>query len=277
MPERPTTPARAQRPGETLPELVEVMDRLLAPDGCPWDREQTLGTLKSYLLEETYEVLEAIEQGTPRQHCEELGDLLMQIVFQSALRAAEKAFTIDDVVRGIRDKLVRRHPHVFGDARVKDSGEVLQQWAVLKEKEKAAAGEKQRRTLDGVPVALPALTRALRVSERASQVGFDWPDAAGCRDKVVEEIGEVDRAVAANDPAARVEHEIGDLLFAVVSLARKLGHDPEAALRNATARFTKRFEYIEDRLEERGKKPADSDLEEMDALWNEAKTRVTGA
>src|SRR5262249_44378749 len=160
----------------------------LAPDGCPWDREQTLGTLKSYLLEETYEVLEAIEEGSPREHCDELGDLLMQIVFQSALRARDEAFTIDDVVRSIRDKLIRRHPHVFGDARVKDSSEVLQQWAVLKDKEKAAAGEKPRRTLDGVPPALPALTRALRISERAAQVGFDWPDVAGCRDKVGEEI-----------------------------------------------------------------------------------------
>src|SRR6266567_2259076 len=152
------------RPGESLASLVEVMKRLLAPDGCPWDREQTLATLKSYLLEETYEVLEAIEEGTPAEHCEELGDLLMQIVFQAELRAAEGAFDIDDVVRGITDKLVRRHPHVFGDARLETAGQVLDQWSKLKEK------EKPRRTLDGVPRTLPALTRAHKLSERAAQV-----------------------------------------------------------------------------------------------------------
>jgi MazG family protein len=252
------------RPGETLADLVEVMKRLLAPDGCPWDREQTLESLKSYLLEETYEVLEAIEEGTPDEHCEELGDLLMQVVFQSELRAAEGKFTIDDVVRGIADKLRRRHPHVFGDVKLETSGQVLEQWARLKEKEKS------RRTLDGIPRTLPALARAQKLSERAAQVGFDWPDAAGARAKVAEEIEEIDRALGAGDQAA-LEHEIGDLFFAAVSLARKLNVDPEGALRAANARFTGRFEYIEDRLQDRGKSPRDSNLEEMDALWNEAK------
>jgi MazG family protein len=252
------------RPGETLADLVAVMKRLLAPDGCPWDREQTLASLKSYLLEETYEVLEAIEEGTPAEHCEELGDLLMQIVFQSELRAAEGHFTIDDVARGITDKLVRRHPHVFGDKKLSTAGEVLEQWSKLKEK------EKPRRTLDGVPKTLPALTRALKLSERAAAVGFDWPDAAGARAKVVEEMDEIDRAAAAKDTAA-LEHEIGDLLFAAVSFARKLGVDPEGALRAANGRFSSRFAYIEDRLRERGKAPRDSDLAEMDALWNDAK------
>jgi MazG family protein len=265
----------AHRPGATLADLVAVMKRLLAPDGCPWDREQTLDTLRSYLLEETYEVLEAIETGTPDEHCEELGDLLMQIVFQAELRTAEGKFGIDDVVRSIHDKLVRRHPHVFGDASgahepdakaraTITSDEVLAQWQQLKEK------EKPRRTLDGVPAALPALTRALRLSERAAQVGFDWPDVAGCRAKVAEECVEVDQAIAPGH-AARVEHEIGDLLYAIVSLARKLGQDPEAALRAANARFTSRFEYIEDRLRERGRAPKQSTLEEMDALWDDAK------
>jgi MazG family protein len=252
------------RPGESLADLVAVMKKLLAPDGCPWDREQTLGTLKSYLLEETYEVLEAIEEGTPAEHCEELGDLLMQIVFQSELRAAEGRFTIDDVVRGIADKLVRRHPHVFGDVKLETAGQVLDQWSKLKEK------EKPRRTLDGVPPALPALTRALKLSERAAAVGFDWPDAAGARAKVAEECDEIDRAMQAGDAAA-LEHELGDLFFAAVSLSRKLGVDPEAALRAANRRFTGRFEYIEDRLRERGKAPRDSNLAEMDALWDEAK------
>ncbi len=252
------------RPGESLADLVAVMKRLLAPDGCPWDREQTLGTLKSYLLEETYEVLEAIEEGTPAEHCEELGDLLMQIVFQSELRADEGAFAIDDVVRGIADKLVRRHPHVFGEVKLETAGQVLDQWSKLKQK------EKPRRTLDGVPRALPALTRAHKLSERAAAVGFDWPDAAGARAKVAEECAEIDHAMTAGDAAA-LEHEIGDLFFAAVSLARKLGIDPEAALRAANTRFTARFEHIEDRLRERGKSPRDSDLAEMDALWEEAK------
>jgi MazG family protein len=250
--------------GESLSELVAVMKRLLAPDGCPWDREQTLTTLKTYLLEETYEVLEAIEQGTAAEHKEELGDLLMQIVFQSELRAATGEFTIDDVVRGIADKLVRRHPHVFADAKISTSGEVLDQWSKLKEK------EKPRRTLDGVPKTLPALTRALKLSERAAQVGFDWPDAAGCRAKIDEELAEIDRAVVAGD-SARVHDEIGDLLFAAVSFARKLGHDPEGALRATMDKFTRRFEYVEDELRARGKSPRESDLAEMDALWEQAK------
>lgn len=250
--------------GDAFPDLVSVMKRLLAPDGCPWDREQTLHTLKSYLLEETYEVLEAIEEGTPEEHCEELGDLLMQIVFQSELREAEGKFTVDDVARGIADKLRRRHPHVFGDVKLTTSGEVLDQWSKLKEQ------EKPRRTLDGVPRTLPALTRAHKLSERAAAVGFDWPDAAGARAKVAEEIDEIDAAMQQGDAAA-LEHELGDLFFAAVSLARKLSIDPEAALRAANLRFTKRFEYIEDRLRERGKAPRDSDLAEMDGLWNEAK------
>ncbi|HKA89172.1 MAG TPA: nucleoside triphosphate pyrophosphohydrolase [Haliangiales bacterium] len=258
------------RPGESLADLVAVMRHLLAPGGCPWDREQTLDTLKSYLLEETYEVLEAIEHGTPADHCEELGDLLMQIAFQAELRAAEGAFTIDDVAKGIADKLIRRHPHVFGDAKLDTAGQVLDQWAKLKEK------EKPRRTLDGVPRSLPALLRALRVSERAAQVGFDWPDVAGARAKVDEELREIDAArdVGAHDA---LEHEVGDLLFAAVSLARKLGVDPETALRKTVDRFQGRFEFIEDRLAERGKKPRDSDLAEMDALWDVAKrdSRVT--
>jgi MazG family protein len=226
------------RPGESLADLVQVMKRLLAPDGCPWDREQTLASLKPYLVEETYEVLE--------------------------VRAAEGKFGIDDVVSGIADKLVRRHPHVFGDTKLQTSGQVLDQWSKLKEK------EKPRRTLDGVPKTLPALARAQKLSERAGAVGFDWPDAAGARAKVVEELGEIDRAAEDGDPAA-LEHEIGDLFFAAVSLARKLGVDPEGALRAANGRFSSRFEYIEDRLRERGKSPRDSDLREMDALWDEAK------
>ncbi len=254
------------------------MERLLAPDGCPWDREQTLESLRPYLIEETYEVLEAIETGTPAEHCEELGDLLMQVVFQSALRRRSGEFTIDDVVRSIADKLIRRHPHVFGEARVENAEQVLVQWEEIKRRERGekrgAGGEESapHRTLEGVPLALPALARAQQVSARAARVGFDWPDVEGCRAKVGEELGELDRAVAAGDRAA-IEHELGDLLFAAVSLARKLECDAEAALRACARRFGERFSYIEDRLRERGRVPAESNLAEMDALWDEAKSR----
>jgi MazG family protein len=261
--------------GESLSRLVDIMNRLLAPDGCPWDREQTLESLRPYLVEETHEVLEAIEAGSPSQHCEELGDLLMQIVFQSALREKEGAFHIDDVVAAISDKLVRRHPHVFAEAHAGTSEEVLVQWEEIKRREKAekaahSGADSPPRTLGGVPISLPALTRALQISARAARVKFDWPDVAGCRAKVDEELGELDRAITAGDRAA-VEHEMGDLLFALVSLGRKLGCDPEGALRAATRRFEGRFAFIEDRLRERGLAPAESSLEEMDALWNAAK------
>jgi MazG family protein len=260
------------RPGASLAELVEIMRRLLAPDGCPWDREQTLESLRPFLIEEAYEVVEAIETATPPEHCEELGDLLMNIVFQAALREREGAFTIDDVVRAISDKLVRRHPHVFAGSTADSPEEVLVQWDEIKRRERSekGAGQAPPRTLAGVPIALPALARAQHISARAARVGFDWPDAAGCRHKITEELAELDQAVTAGDRAA-LEHEIGDLLFAAVSLARKLGCDAEAALRACTRRFTERFEYIEDRLRERGRSPADSDLTEMDALWDEAK------
>ncbi|MBI4509834.1 MAG: nucleoside triphosphate pyrophosphohydrolase [Deltaproteobacteria bacterium] len=250
--------------GETFSDLVSVMDCLLSETGCPWDREQTLETLKPFLLEETYEVLEALEEGTPKEHCEELGDVLMQVVFQAALREAEGAFTVDDVVRGIADKLRRRHPHVFGEKKLETSKEVLDQWSELKDK------EKPRRTLDGVPLALPALARAQRVTERAAQVGFDWPEVQGARDKVTEELAELDKAISSRK-TEHVADELGDLLFAVVNLARKLGMDAEGALRATTLRFVKRFEYIEDRLKEKGKSPKQATLEEMDELWDKAK------
>jgi MazG family protein len=258
--------------GARLPELVEVMRRLLAPDGCPWDREQSLATLRPFLIEECFEVIEALEAGGPAEHLEELGDLLFQIVFQAALREREGAFGIDDVVGGIVEKLVRRHPHVFADATAADSAEVLAQWDAIKRQEKAAKGGAAGppRVLAGIPAGLPALARAQQLSRRAGKVGFDWPDAAGSRAKVVEELAEIDGAAAAADPAA-LEHEVGDLLFAAVNLARKHGVDAEAALRAANRRFEGRFAYVEDRLRERGKAPHESDLAEMDALWDDAK------
>jgi len=260
--------AIAQR-GDTFYQLVEIMQRLLAPDGCPWDREQTLQTLEPFLIEEAYEVLEAIDANDPREHCEELGDLLFQIVFQAELRAREGHFGIDDVVRAIASKMTRRHPHVFGDAKVKDADEVLANWGKLKAVEHQEQGKK-RRALDGVPVALPALLRAQRLGEKAAAVGFDWPDVAGVRDKVNEELREIDEAIATGDKA-HIEHEIGDLLLAVSRLSAKLGVAPEDALRSALRRFTTRFESVESEVIARGGEVGQTPLEELDRLWNQAK------
>jgi MazG family protein len=258
--------------GHSFPELVEVMARLLAPGGCPWDREQTLETLRPYLVEEMYEVLDALERGDVAGHCEELGDLMMQIVFQAALRAAEGAFGIDDVIGSIRDKLVRRHPHVFSDASAKTSEEVLAQWSAIKAEERRDKGAPTDapRALAGVPEAMPALARAQSLGTRAAAVGFDWPDVDGARAKVAEELAELDAARAGDDRAA-VEAELGDLLLATVSLARKLDVDAEGALRAATRRFRERFEHIEDRLREAGEPIEEATMARMDALWDEAK------
>jgi MazG family protein len=258
-------------PGASLARLVEIMDRLLAPDGCPWDREQTLDSLRPFLVEETYEVLDALSTGDAAHHCEELGDLLMQIVFQSALRRQEGAFDIDAVVAGISDKLVRRHPHVFGHAQGVDTADkVLEQWDQIKAAEKPA----KKRVLDGIPAG-PALARAQKVGSRCGKVGFDWPGWEGSFDKVEEEVQEVQTAIGEQD-AAEIHAEIGDLLLATVNLARKVGVDAENALLDATTRFTRRFEFVEDRLAERGKTPQQSNLEEMDALWNDAKKSGAG-
>ncbi len=268
-----TEPAETSRPGESLAELVEVMRRLLAPDGCPWDREQTLETLRPYLVEETYEVLDAMERGTADDHCEELGDLLMQVVFHAALRQAEGAFAIDDVVAGIVEKLVRRHPHVFADATADTAEAVLEQWDQIKDAEKAeraGAEAPPRRALDGVPLALPPLARAQKLGRRAAKVGFDWPDSAGPRAKIAEELGELDEAMAGGDPAA-IEAELGDLLFAVVNLARKIGVDADGALRGANGRFEDRFRFVEARAREAGNEPSDLDLDALEALWQQAK------
>jgi len=257
--------------GASLTRLVEIMDRLLGPGGCPWDREQTLDTLRPFLVEETYEVLDALARGDVAGHREELGDLLMQIVFHAALRSAEGAFDIDGVIADISDKLVRRHPHVFGDVTgVATSAQVLTQWDEIKRAEKAAAGRRER-ILGGVPPG-PALARAQRIGGKAGKVGFDWPGWEGSFAKVEEEVREVTEAIRSADHAA-IHHEVGDLLLAVVNVARKVGVDAENALIDATVRFQRRFEGVEDALAERGRTPQSSTLEEMDALWNDVKRR----
>ncbi len=264
----------AEQQGQTFPRLVELMQRLLSPDGCPWDQEQDFSTLRRYVLEEACEVIDAIDSGDFDHLCEELGDLALQVVFLGELARREGHFGPDDVVREICDKLVRRHPHVFGDVNVADAEEVLRNWEAIKASEKA-----DRPLLAGVPRSLPALYRAQRMSDKASRVGFDWPDGRGSREKVSEEVGELDEAVASGD-AERIEHELGDLLFALVNLARHQKVDAEIALRKAGDRFAARFGHVEARVKERhGGWPRGNDdkpgrgisLEELDGYWDEAK------
>jgi MazG family protein len=262
------TPLAGKQTGAAVTQLVGLMQRLLAPDGCPWDREQTLETLVPYLVEETYEVVDAIAAGDVADHREELGDLLLQIVFQSELRFSEGKFGIDDVARGIVAKLVRRHPHVFGDVVAKDAGSVLANWAKLKAVEKAEKGK--HGALDGIPQSAPALLRATRAGEKAGAVGFDWPDADGPRAKVDEELAELDEARRAGD-RAEMQRELGDALFAVVNLARKLGLDAEQALRDATDRFATRFRHVETALAAQGRAVADAGPQEQERLWQSAK------
>jgi len=261
-------PLPGKQTGSNLTRLVGLMQRLLAPEGCPWDREQTLTTLLPYLVEETYEVVDALQSGNVADHCEELGDLLLQVIFQSELRHTQGAFGIDEVIDGIVRKLVNRHPHVFGEVHAKNADEALASWAKLKATEKAKKGKKG--ALDGIPRSAPALVRAMRAGEKAGAVGFDWPDVAGVRDKVSEELGEFDEACAGQDRQA-MSDELGDLLFAITNLARKLDLDAEHALREATDRFGRRFRYMEEHLEAEGRPVKSASPVEQNTLWEEAK------
>lgn len=251
-----------------LDPLVDVMSRLRSDDGCPWDKEQDHRTLTKYLLEESYEVLEAIDEGDMYKICEELGDLLLQIVFHAQIARENRNFDMNDVVAGITEKMVRRHPHVFGDVSVKDSAEVLANWDQIKKTEKD--GPEPSSVLAGVPRNLSALLRSAKVQSRASKVGFDWPDYRGAMDKVQEELGEVAQAVSKGD-SVDVEREIGDLLFAAVNLARLLGVDAEVALMGTVNKFVRRFQYIEERARENGRDLTAFSLEELDCWWDEAK------
>jgi tetrapyrrole methylase family protein/MazG family protein/ATP diphosphatase len=256
--------------GSTLTRLVAVMQRLLAPDGCPWDREQSFESLRKYALEEACEVIDAIDSGDRKAIREELGDLLLQVVFQAELGRKEGAFAIDDVVSGIVEKLVHRHPHVFGDMDAKDADEVLRNWEKIKAKEKGERG-----VLGGVPRSLPALTRAQRIGEKVERVGFDWPDARGSREKVKEELAELDQAIASGDEKA-IEDEMGDVLFALVNLSRHTKIDAEGALRRTIDKFTRRFAHVEGRVKvEHGGWGASGEknlpLEVLDTYWEEAK------
>jgi tetrapyrrole methylase family protein/MazG family protein len=263
--------------GSAFARFVELIARLRAPGGCPWDREQTHRSLKPMTIEEAYEVLEAIDGGDDEALTEELGDLLLQVVFHSAIAAEERRFTIDDVVAAVADKMVRRHPHVFGDHKADTPDEVLRNWEALKTAERRAAGKDdhpEASMMDGVSKGLPALMEAFQMTTKAGRVGFDWPNAADVLAKLYEETRELRTEVSRATPSVHaVEEEVGDLLFAAVNVARVLGVDPESALKAANRKFRRRFRYIEEKLRERGKTPAESRLDEMDVLWNEAKGR----
>ena len=266
-------------------DLVALMRRLRSPEGCPWDREQTYATLAPMLLEEAYEAFEAVEEargGRPANLCEELGDLLFQIVFYAQVAAERGEFTIDDVTGQIHAKMVRRHPHVFGDVVVRDNEELLRNWEALKAEEKRAAGkageDEDASLLDGVSSKAPALMEAHQLTTKAARVGFDWRDVDEIFDKLREEVGELREAIrhsreADTDESAhqRVREEVGDLLFAVTNIARHLDAEPEAALKLTNRKFRRRFRHIERGLKARGRELGSATIDEMEELWQEAK------
>ena len=261
------------QPSRDLSRLVEIMAALRNPvGGCPWDLEQDFASIRHYTIEEAYEVADAIERMDFSDLREELGDLLFQPIFHAQMASELGQFDIGDVIYGITEKLIRRHPHVFGEIKADDADEAKGRWEAIKVEERVAKaarkGDEAPSILDDVPQVLPALARAEKLTKRAAKIGFDWPDFASVKAKVEEELLEVDEAVASGDKAA-VQEEIGDLLFAMANLARKAGVDPEAALRDANVKFTRRFHYVEARCREDGVEARDAGLERLDGYWNE--------
>jgi MazG family protein len=283
---KPKRPKRKRSIGKSFEKLVAIQARLRGPGGCPWDREQTHESLRPFLLEETYEVLDALEGGDPGKFSSELGDLLLQVVFHAELARESGRFDMGDVIEAIHAKLVRRHPHVFGSTKARTSKQVLKNWEQLKAEEREAGKGAQAHDngnpsiLDGVPRSLPALLEAYQLTRRASNIGFDWEDVEGLVEKLEEESAEVRRAVASakssrkNAPNAKVEEEAGDLLFVAVNLARFLGVDPEIALKKANRKFAARFQWMEQELERQGRRLAEAPREEMESLWEQAKGKV---
>lgn len=258
-------PPRPERPAvlaEHFMQLLAVIDRLRSPQGCPWDRKQTPQSLIPYLLEETYEVIESIEDDNPQGLKEELGDVLLHVLFQNCMAQESGHFTLDESLRALTEKLVRRHPHVFGDESVSGAAEVPRTWEAAKQREKGRTS-----LLDGVPRSLPALARAQRLQEKAATVGFEWPAIAPVWDKLREEIGEL-RAACVSAQQDAIAEEFGDVLFSLVNLGRYLNLNAESSLRQAMAKFEDRFRGIEQELARRGQRIQDATLEEMDAIWN---------
>ena len=252
-----------------IERLRGVMRRLRAPDGCPWDRKQTIESLRGDLIEETYEVVDAIDSGDRSALCEELGDLLLQVVFQSQIADEEGAFSFDDVAEGVADKLIRRHPHVFGDVQADTPDEVIKNWEKIKKTEKG--GETPRSLVDGVPRHLPALSKAHLVQKRVAKVGFEWDEIGGVVDKLDEEIAEVKEAMVQKDAAA-IREELGDVLFSIVNLSRYLGHESEEVLNESVGKFMRRFQGVEKRVHEDGRELEDCSIDELEAVWQSVKS-----
>lgn len=268
----------ASQDRSSFADLVALMHRLRAPGGCPWDAEQTHASLKPYAIEEAHEVCEAIDRGNDEDLAEELGDLLLQVLFHAELAAERQAFTIEDVIAGLCSKLVRRHPHVFGDERVASTEEVLTNWSRIKALERVQRGSEHElgvpSALDGVPRSLPSLLRAHRLGEKAGAVGFDWPNAGGAREKIEEELAETDAAVANADETA-IGAELGDVLFAASSFARRSGFNGESLLHAALDRFEQRFRAMEADLGRQGRVPAELALAELEECWQRAKAAAS--
>lgn len=262
--------SHSPKTGELFERLVEVMAVLRGPNGCPWDREQTHRTLTKYMLEEAYEAVEAIEADDESAVIEELGDVLLQVVFHAQIAREQGRYAVDDVIQAIIAKLIERHPHVFGEGdKLSTPAEVLEQW----ERNKLAKSEKRESIVDGLPEALPALQRAWAVQRKVAQVGFDWEQIGQVFDKAREELNELEQARADAAPD-KIHEEFGDLLFSLVNLARYLEVDPEAALRDTIRKFTARFRHVEERVRASGKTLEEATLAEMDAYWDEAKQRA---
>lgn len=251
-----------------IKRLLGIMRQLRAPDGCPWDREQTIESLKSCLIEETYEVVDAMESGDRTELCGELGDLLLQVVFQAQICDEAGEFTFDDVVTGIADKLVRRHPHVFGDVKADTPEAVLKNWEKIKKTEKG--GETPRSLVEGIPRHLPALSKANLVQKRVARAGFEWDEISGVVDKLDEELAEVKEAMEQKDAAA-IREELGDLMFSVVNLSRTLGHEPEELLNENIAKFMRRFQGLETRIHDDGRELEACSIDELEAVWQAVK------
>jgi len=269
------SPASAEA-GELFAHFVELIARLRAPGGCPWDREQTHESVKPMTIEEAYEVAHAIDEKDDAELAGELGDLLLQVVFHANIAEERGAFRLKQIIERVSEKMVRRHPHVFGDDSASTSGEVLRSWEAIKAKEREARGKDDESMLDSVHKGLPAVMEAFQMTTKVSRVGFDWKEADGALVKLDEEALELREAIAAKTDPAKVAEEVGDLLFAAVNVARLTGVDPESALKSSNRKFRRRFRHIEDRLRAEGRQPADSTLEEMDRLWDEAKARERG-
>jgi len=266
--------ARREAAGPWFEKLVGVMARLRAPGGCPWDREQTHATLRTYLIEEAYEVLEALDGADDVKFAEELGDLLLQVVFHAQMADEEGRFTIVDVIREIYEKMIRRHPHVFGEKRAKDAAEVLRNWEIIKKEEKLAKGaveeEVAESVLDGVPRSLPALLEGYQLTRKAARIGFDWENVGGIFEKLQEETEEL-RQVLEKRGGKEIEGEVGDILFAAVNLARFLKIDPEIAMKKASGKFSRRFREMERMAREQGTTLAEVPRGRMEELWEKAK------